>query len=103
MEVLNSETLEPVVKRSALNQVSVMVEDPLLHQVFLEMNGVRRVLDILRSALNEQDYRNYPDSAIPIITILKNICLYHFNVREELSTNMEVLCFVLRGKSTNLR
>lgn len=98
MEVLDSENLEPVVKRSALNQVSVMMEDPLLHQVFLRMNGVRRVLDILKSALNERDYRNYPDSVVPIVSILKNVCLYHFNVREELGTEIEVLYFILRGK-----
>ncbi|KAJ8960104.1 hypothetical protein NQ317_012336 [Molorchus minor] len=34
MDLLKTENVEPVLRRSALNQVSVMVEDPLLHQTF---------------------------------------------------------------------
>ncbi|XP_018573187.1 rotatin [Anoplophora glabripennis] len=97
LEVVNSENIEPVLKRSALNQVNVMVEDPLLHQVFLEDNGVEIVVDTIKSALTEKDYRNYPDSIVPVISILKNICLHHSDVREELSMNVEVFYFVLRG------
>lgn len=98
MEVVRSGNIEPVLKRSALNQISVMIEDPLLHQVFLEKNGIELVVDILKNALREQDYKNYPDSIVPIISILKNICLYHGDVREELSVNVDIFYFVLRGK-----
>ncbi|KAJ8927426.1 hypothetical protein NQ314_020096, partial [Rhamnusium bicolor] len=83
MEVLNSQNVEPVLRRSALNQVSVMMEDPLLHQIFLDANGIELVTDVMKTALTEQDYRDYPDSIIPIASILKNICLYHSSIRGE--------------------
>ncbi|CAG9862356.1 unnamed protein product [Phyllotreta striolata] len=97
LEVINSCNVEPVIKRSALNQISVMMEDTLLHQIFLDAGGVKLVVNIMKSALTEKDYNDYPDSFVPVVSILKNLCLYHNNVREELSGNEEVLYFILRG------
>ncbi|KAJ8948142.1 hypothetical protein NQ318_009229 [Aromia moschata] len=97
MDLLKSQNVEPVLRRSALNQVSVMVEDPLLHQTFLDSNGIELVTGIMKTALTEQDYRDYPDSVVPIVSILKNLCLYHSNVREQLSINAEVFYCILRG------
>ncbi|KAJ8910706.1 hypothetical protein NQ315_002033 [Exocentrus adspersus] len=97
MEILKSENLEPAVRRSALNQVSVMLEDPLLHQVFLEMNGIVLMIKIMKTALIGREYKDYPDSIIPITSVMKNICFYHSNVREELSMDIEVFYCLLQG------
>nr|CAI5848647.1 unnamed protein product [Callosobruchus analis] len=97
MDILNSSNVEPVIRRSALNQVSVMLEDPLLHQIFLDSNGLKIVIDIMKTALTDNDYRDYPDSIIPLISILKSLCLYHGGVREELGTSIDVFFGVLRG------
>ncbi|KAJ8960101.1 hypothetical protein NQ317_012333 [Molorchus minor] len=51
----------------------------------------------MKTALADQDYRDYPDSIVPIMSILKNLCLYHSNVREELSSSIEVFYCILRG------
>lgn len=97
LEVLHSENTEPVVRRSALTQINVMMEDHLLHPVFLKDNGLLIILKIMRGALIEHDYRYYPDSIIPAISILKNICVYNASVRQELSNNIEVYYLTLRG------
>ncbi|CAH1155943.1 unnamed protein product [Phaedon cochleariae] len=97
LEVLVSKNVEPVIRRSALNQISVMMEDPLLHTIFLDANGLDIVVDILKSALIENDFTNYPDAVIPIVSILKNVCFYNGTAREELSLNEEVFFCVLRG------
>ncbi|VEN41222.1 unnamed protein product, partial [Callosobruchus maculatus] len=97
MDILTSSNVEPVIRRSALNQVSVMLEDPLLHQVFLDSNGLEVVIDIMKTALADNDYRDYPDSIIPIISILKSLCLYHGGVRQELGTSRDAFFCVLRG------
>ncbi|XP_076250090.1 rotatin homolog anastral spindle 3 isoform X2 [Rhynchophorus ferrugineus] len=97
LEVLKSPNVEPVIRRSALNQVSVMMEDHLLHEIFLKSDGITIILDIMKTCLMERDFRDYPDSIIPIISILKSISLYHSSVRHSLSTNIDVLYYTLRG------
>jgi rotatin len=51
MELLKSKEIDPVVRRSALTQVSVMLEDSNLHDQFLEQDGINLILDILHKAL----------------------------------------------------
>lgn len=75
------------------------MEDTLLHQIFLDSNGLNLVINVMKSSLTEKDYRDYPDSIIPVISVMKNLCLYNGIVREELSGNVEVFYFILRGKS----
>lgn len=74
-----------------------MMDDILLHRVFLNLNGVETVVGILESALTEKNYFDYPDAVIPVISILKNLCFYQSTVREELSNNSEIFYWILRG------
>lgn len=97
LELLNSDAVEPVIRRSAITQVSVMMEDPLLHATFLESDGLRIVLKVARSALTETSFKDYPDSVIPAVCVLKNVCLHCPTVRQELAIDSEALFLVLRG------
>ncbi|KAK4876162.1 hypothetical protein RN001_012584 [Aquatica leii] len=97
LEMLETQNIEPMIRRSALTQVSVMVEDPRLHYTFLERNGVNTILSAMESALNENDYKDYVDCVIPSISILKSLCLYSSGVRQDLSNNFDGLCNILRG------
>lgn len=97
MRLLDSENVEPVIRRSALTQISVMMEDYLLHRTFIEYDGLRILLRVMKSALTEQNYHDYPDSIIPAVGILKHLCLYNSSVRHELNCNLDIYCFVLRG------
>lgn len=90
--------MEPVIRRSALNQVSVMMDDHLLHDVFLDASGLDLMIDLMKRALQENDFREYPDSIIPIVSILKTLTLYHSSIREELGLNLDVLYYTLRGE-----
>lgn len=74
-----------------------MLEDPLLHHIFLDANGLEIVTEIMRIALTETDYHDYPDSVIPIVSILKNLSFYHIAVRQELSLSTDIIFFVLRS------
>lgn len=97
LDLLNSENVEPVIRRSAITQVSVMMEDPLLHVIFLENNGVKTIMKVIKSALTENSFKDYPDSVIPAICVLKNLCLGCASLRQELSSNIEAFYFVLRS------
>lgn len=97
LTVLKSSEVEPSIRRSALNQISVMLEDVLLHPVFLNANGLETVTSILETALTEKNYSDYPDAVIPIMSILKNLCFNQSAVRDELSSNIDVFYWILRG------
>lgn len=97
MELLNSANVEPGIRRSALTQIGVMMEDYLLHDIFIEKGGIETVLRIMSNALIEEDYTNYADSVIPSVSILKSICLYNSTVRYELSHNLNLYYSILRG------
>ncbi|XP_044758408.1 rotatin [Coccinella septempunctata] len=97
LELLNSTNVEPGIRRSALTQISVMMEDYLLHDIFIEKGGVETIMKIMNNALIEEDYTNYADSVIPSVSILKSICLYDSKVRYELSHNLNLFYFILRG------
>lgn len=97
LDVLKAKKIEPVIRRSALSQLSVMLEDELLHQIFLDGNGVDLILNVMQVALNESDFHDYPDSIIPAISILKSLCFFHSSVREEIGINIDVFYCILRG------
>lgn len=98
LELLSSRSVEPAIRRSALSQVSVMLEDNFLHSAFLEQNGLKLVLNILQNSLNVHQYHNYPDSVIPAIAILKNICLHNAVIRQQLALDIDLIFNLLRGK-----
>lgn len=74
-----------------------MMEDPIMHNTFLQKDGVKTIVDVMRSALDDSDYRDYPDSIVPAASILKSICLFNARIRQELSMNLELYYLVLRG------
>jgi hypothetical protein len=51
VELLRCKGIEPVVRRSAVTQISVMLEDSNLHDQFLKQDGLNMILDILHKAL----------------------------------------------------
>ncbi|KAK6637908.1 hypothetical protein RUM44_008330 [Polyplax serrata] len=97
LEMLGSESLEPNLRRSVLSQLNIMLEDVLLHPTFLEQSGLKLILNILDKSLVENEYHNYPDSVIPVIEILRQICLYNVFVSQELSSQIGVFYNVLRS------
>ncbi|RZC42072.1 rotatin [Asbolus verrucosus] len=97
LDLLKASNVEPVIRRSALTQTSVMMEDSIMHATFLEKSGLEIVLNILKSALIEKNFNDYPDSVIPTINILKNICLFQSSARQSLCMDTEVYYNVLRS------
>lgn len=122
MEMLNAPGVEPKMRKSALVQISVMLTDSSLLNVFIGENGLQLILKIFNSALVpylffsqcllyvvtfsfqysipfqiEQEYANYPDSVIPILTILKLICSTDSSVRHELSVRSDIYLNILRS------
>ncbi|KAG7209111.1 hypothetical protein KM043_015257 [Ampulex compressa] len=96
-EMLHEPNVDPKIRKSALVQISVMLTDASLHKLFITENGLSMILDIFNGALIEKDYVNYPDSAIPILTILKLLASSDCSVRHELSSRIDVLLNIIRS------
>ncbi|CAH1122246.1 unnamed protein product [Ceutorhynchus assimilis] len=97
LDVLKSEDVDPSIRRSALNQTSLMAEDYLLHDTFLELGGLDVMIEIMERALTTNDSRDTPDSVIPIVSTLRTMALYHSSVREYIGQKLHVIYLILRG------
>ncbi|XP_046424633.1 rotatin [Neodiprion fabricii] len=97
IEMLNAPGVDPKMRKSALVQISVMLTDSSLHSIFINENGLELILKIFDSALIEQEYTNYPDSVIPILTILKLICSMDSSTRHELAGRPAIYLNILRS------
>ncbi|XP_017766173.1 PREDICTED: rotatin [Eufriesea mexicana] len=97
LEMLNEPNIDPKIRKSALVQISVMLSDSSLHKLFINENGLPLILNIFNSALVEKECINYPDSAIPIITILKLLSSTECSIRRDLSSRINVLSNIIRS------
>ncbi|XP_034182443.2 rotatin homolog anastral spindle 3 isoform X1 [Osmia lignaria lignaria] len=97
LEMLNEPNVDPKIRKSALVQISVMLSDSSLHKLFITENGLSLILNVFDSALIEKDYINYPDSVIPIITILKLLASTESSIRQDLSTRINVFSNIIRS------
>ncbi|XP_024221639.1 rotatin isoform X2 [Bombus impatiens] len=97
LEMLNEPNVDPKIRKSALVQISVMLTDSSLHKLFITENGLSLILNIFNSALVEKEYVNYPDSVIPIITILKLLASSECSIRQDLSIRINVLSNITRS------
>ncbi|XP_011645189.1 LOW QUALITY PROTEIN: rotatin [Pogonomyrmex barbatus] len=97
LEMLNEPNVDPKIRKSALVQISVILSDTSLHKLFINQGGLSLILDIFNKALVEKDYVNYPDSVIPIISILKLLTLFERTIRHELSLNIDVFFNIIRS------
>ncbi|KAL6436580.1 hypothetical protein ACFW04_004801 [Cataglyphis niger] len=97
LELLNEPNVDPKIRKSALVQINVMLSDTSLHKLFINQGGLSLILDIFNKALIEKDYINYPDSVIPIISILKLLAFTECSTRHELSISTNVFFNIIRS------
>ncbi|XP_069703739.1 rotatin isoform X2 [Periplaneta americana] len=97
VELLQSKVIEPVVRRAALTQISVMLEDINLHDVFFQLDGVNLILDTLHHSLVKKDFKMYPDAVIPCIHILRILVQHNPKLRQDMSHHAGLLSYILRA------
>nr|XP_018903432.1 PREDICTED: rotatin isoform X1 [Bemisia tabaci] len=90
LELLTAPCVEDRLRRSALIQLSVMTEDWRLHDIFLEQNGLKAVIDVLKNEIEEPRTDSGRDMILSTICVLKNIVRHNTHLRLELSTDFEV-------------
>ncbi|ETN66053.1 hypothetical protein AND_002165 [Anopheles darlingi] len=97
LDTLEQEDGDPGLRRSALVQLNVMAEDPLLCELIHNASGWPLVLKALYNALQENHLLDYPDTAIPAVGILTKLCFTVTSFRRFLGTNETAYELVVRS------
>ncbi|RZF34348.1 hypothetical protein LSTR_LSTR008887 [Laodelphax striatellus] len=96
LDLLNRSNIQEqeTVHDAALTQLSVMTDDPYLHDIFIENGGlatVPRLMDSLDGSKEEKKL------LLPAIAILKNISRHCSKVRLHLCQNTKLLKTIIKG------
>ncbi|XP_061711594.1 uncharacterized protein LOC133520923 isoform X2 [Cydia pomonella] len=67
-------SLEPSLRRSSLQQLSVLMRQQGAHDAFLRCDGIQLIVAILRMSLMVDDYLAFPECAISCVSILNSVC-----------------------------
>lgn len=97
LDTLQQDNCDPAIRRSALVQLNVMAEDPILSEIIHKANGWAFVLQVLDNALREEHFLDYPDSAVPAIGILTKLCFAIPEFRRFLADNANVYHLIVRS------
>ncbi|XP_035794602.1 rotatin-like [Anopheles albimanus] len=97
LDTLEQEDGDPGLRRSALVQLNVMAEDPLLCELIHNASGWPLVLKALYNALQENHLLDYPDAAIPAVGILTKLCFTVTSFRRFLGTNETAYELIVRS------
>lgn len=100
LDTLQQDNCDPAMRRSALVQLNVMAEDPILCEMIHKANGWAFVLQALDNALREEHLLDYPDSAIPAIGILTKMCFAVPEFRRFLADNVNIYHLIMRALLT---
>ncbi|XP_072943902.1 rotatin-like [Epargyreus clarus] len=66
--------LEPSLRRSTLQQLAVMMRQQDVHTAFLQNDGLRLIVAILRMSLTVDDYLAFPECAVSCVSVLNSVC-----------------------------
>ncbi|XP_050096814.1 protein rotatin homolog [Anopheles aquasalis] len=97
LDTLEQEDGDPGLRRSALVQLNVMAEDPLLCELIHNASGWPLVLKALYNALQQDHLLDYPDAAIPAVGILTKLCFTVTSFRRFLGTNETAYELIVRS------
>ncbi|GBP57007.1 Cytochrome P450 6a2 [Eumeta japonica] len=86
--------LQPSVRLSTLQQLSVLMRDPYSHETFIKHDGLQITISILRMALSVDDFLAFPDCALSCISILNSVC---YNDRHSLAKIADLPLLLLRA------
>lgn len=96
LQLLENPAIDIDIKRSAMQQVSVMMTDHFIHSSFLERNGLEMTLRMLHDSLLEKNENISLEFLQPCLSILKNLCLYNSALRQELALNLDLYFCLVR-------
>ncbi|XP_053658857.1 uncharacterized protein LOC128707924 [Anopheles marshallii] len=97
LDALEQENGDPALRRSALTQLNVMADDPVLCEQIHNTSGWVLVMQALSRSLLVEPQHDYPDAAIPAVGILTKLCFAIKTFRRYLGTNTTACQLIVRA------
>ncbi|XP_064639862.1 rotatin-like [Lineus longissimus] len=110
-EIFHSNTVEPKVKKSAADQLAIMLQDSTLHKAFLRKGGFEKVVEILKEGVTKpsSDPERQADivATVPAcLVMLQYVLYYDSSLRHRLAHEPDMYlpivrcCFLFLGNET---
>ncbi|XP_050081131.1 uncharacterized protein LOC126568659 [Anopheles maculipalpis] len=97
LDALEQENGDPALRRSALTQLNVMADDPVLCELIHNTSGWVLVMQALSRSLLVEPQLDYPDAAIPAVGILTKLCFGIKTFRRYLGSNTTACQLIVRA------
>ncbi|XP_049290028.1 uncharacterized protein LOC125767467 [Anopheles funestus] len=97
LDALEQENGDPALRRSALTQLNVMADDPVLCELIHNTSGWVLVMQALSRSLLVEPQLDYSDAAIPAVGILTKLCFAIKTFRRYLGSNTTACQLIVRA------
>ncbi|TMW46629.1 hypothetical protein DOY81_008290 [Sarcophaga bullata] len=97
LQLMESPDVEPFIRKTTLMQINVLCTNWRLTGELCKLGAHYLILQALENSLRKSSGSDYPDSAVPAISILNKVMLYDSSVRFELSETPNIYVLILRA------
>ncbi|XP_046578265.1 LOW QUALITY PROTEIN: rotatin-like [Haliotis rubra] len=98
--IFSSKPVDPGVKKSAVDQLAVMLQDQNLHTTFRQEGGLETVLDLVRTGVVKQPQVDAQNANIPYlsacVTILRHLLHHDYTLRHNLAHDSQIYYCLVR-------
>lgn len=95
--LLDSPDVEPLIRKTTLMQINVLCSNWHVTGELCNAGASFLILQALENALQNESCTDYPDTAIPCISILNKILFYDSSVRCEIAETPNIYVLLLRA------
>ncbi|XP_074644556.1 rotatin-like [Tubulanus polymorphus] len=102
-EIFHSTTVEAKVKKSAADQLAIMMQDGTLHKAFMRRGGLDKIFEIINAAIvkptmsEQQNHQDIKHLLTPCVTMLQYLLYYDSSLRHRLSHEMDTYLPIVRS------
>ncbi|XP_013417729.1 rotatin-like [Lingula anatina] len=100
VNILRSPSVDIGVKKSALDQLAIMLQDTSLHKVFREEGGLEMVLDSMKTAvLKENSTAQFSETIFlpACVTLLRHLVHSDYHLRHQLAHESQTYYMIVRA------
>ncbi|XP_037822464.1 uncharacterized protein LOC119611079 [Lucilia sericata] len=97
LELLDSPDVEPLIRKTTLMQINVLCCNWRITAELCSVGACYLILKALENALHQSSSLDYPDAAVPAISILNKIMLYDSSIRCELAETPNIYVLLIRA------
>ncbi|XP_075245046.1 rotatin-like [Convolutriloba macropyga] len=98
LDIAQSSKLDEGVKKSAFDQVAILLQDPNIHQHFIDRNGIGYIESTLSAALEKANEDKIEHQYLPsVVSIFRNLFFWQSKIRHRFSHDSRMLYSLVRS------